>query len=460
MKMKNLIRIVSRYMLSAAGVALTLLFVNFIILFAWLIHSATVSPTDFRVSQVAEGLSKQADGDYVLSDESREMINVQYQWAMFLDEGGNVVWSENLPDDVPLQYSIADVASFSRWYLNDYPVYVWQYMDGLFVVGSEKDSVWKHAVESPQILMDHMFPWMFVVLVLNALLAMLIAMVFGLRLFRSLKPLAEGIQTMTRKKAVHLSTRGLLGEFAAGINKASADLERQEIALSKRDNARSTWIAGVSHDIRTPLSIVMGYASELERDADLPQGKRNQAGIIRKQSERIKTLVNDLNLTSKLEYDMQPLREEVVSLAELVRSVGAEFLNSIQHIGYTIEIQIDETAKDSEVIGDEELLRRAISNLLANSISHNPDGCAIKIVLEESDGQCAIHVLDDGVGFSDDLCKALNQNKQQSEIQSRGLGLKLVRQIVKVHGGFSEFRNLSAGGCEVILWMPCPQNAG
>ena len=456
--MKNLIRIVSRYMLSAAGVALTLLFVNFIILFAWLIHSAMILPTDFRVSQVAEGLSKQADGDYVLSDTSLEMINAQYQWAMFLDEGGNAVWSENLPDDVPMQYTVADVASFSRWYLNDYPVYVWQHLDGLFVVGSEKNSVWKHAVESPQILMNHMFPWLFVVLVLNALLAMLIALVFGLRLFRSLKPLADGIHTMTKKKVVHLSTKGLLGEFAAGINKASADLERQEVALSKRDNARSTWIAGISHDIRTPLSIVMGYASELENDTDLPQGKRDQAGIIRKQSERIKTLVSDLNLASKLEYDMQPLREDDVSLAELVRGVAVDFLNSVQNIGYTIEIQIDETAKYARIMGDEELLRRAISNLLSNSIKHNPDGCAIKIVLEENSNHYTIRVIDNGEGFTDDLCKALNQKEPQSEMQ--GMGLKLVHQIMNVHGGYAEFRNLSEGGCEVILWLPCPKIVG
>lgn len=113
---------------------------------------------------------------------------------------------------------------------------------------------------------------------------------------------------MSEKQPVDLSTRGLLGDLAAGINKTSARLVQQEAALNQRDNARATWIAGVSHDIRTPLSLVMGYASQLEDDPELPLAKREQASIIRRQSERIKTLVSNLNLASKLEYDMQPLR--------------------------------------------------------------------------------------------------------------------------------------------------------
>ena len=87
-------------------------------------------------------------------------------------------------------------------------------------------------------------------------------------------------------------------------------LEQQRWNLEKRDTARTEWISGVSHDIRTPLSMVMGYADNLENDAALPEEARKQAGIIKEQSLKIKTLIEDLNLTSKLEYQMQPLRME------------------------------------------------------------------------------------------------------------------------------------------------------
>ena len=81
-------------------------------------------------------------------------------------------------------------------------------------------------------------------------------------------------------------------------------------AQQVRDAARSDWINGISHDIRTPLSMVMGYAAQMESAADLPPQRQKQAGIIRTQSQAIRDLVNDLNLTMRLDWAMQPLRKE------------------------------------------------------------------------------------------------------------------------------------------------------
>ncbi|MPM82205.1 Adaptive-response sensory-kinase SasA [bioreactor metagenome] len=296
--------------------------------------------------------------------------------------------------------------------------------------------------------------WIPAVFILNGLIAVLLALLFGLRLFRSLKPLAKGIEDMAQKRPVELSTRGLLGHLAEGINKTSAQLTKQETALCKRDNARTTWIAGVSHDIRTPLSIVMGYASQLEEDLELPQPKREQAGIIRRQSERIKALVSDLNLASKLEYDMQPIRRNTISLAALLRQIVVDFLNSGLSDSYSIDTAINENAQNSMVNGDEELLRRAVSNLIANSIRHNPNGCAIKITLEKDCGNYSLTVSDNGVGFASDILEKLNRPKSAAQLENHGLGLTIVRQIIKAHGGTTAFRNLPEGGCTASLCLP------
>lgn len=75
--------------------------------------------------------------------------------------------------------------------------------------------------------------------------------------------------------------------------------------LDKRDRTRTEWIAGVSHDIRTPLSLVQGNAAQLEADPALPGQARHKASVIREQSQRIGKLVSDLNLASKLEYELR-----------------------------------------------------------------------------------------------------------------------------------------------------------
>lgn len=451
--MKGVMRILTRYVLSAAGVALVLLIVNFSVLAAWSIHASKATQTDSRISQVSGGLIG-SDGVYTLSESARETIEQRYQWAMLLDENGAVIWSENLPDDLPRAYSASDVAGFTRWYLNDYPVNVWRRSDGLFVLGSAKGSMWKYNLEYPQAVMDSALAWIPAALILNGIAAILLALVFGLRLFRSLRPLAKGIESMAEKQPVSLSTRGLLGDLAGGINKTSAQLTRQEADLERRDNARAAWIAGVSHDIRTPLSMVMGYASQLEDDPELPQPKREQAGVIRRQSEQIKTLVNDLNLASKLEYDMQPLRKSTIALAALLRQVAADFINGGLPESDSIDVSVAEGAQNVKITGDEQLLRRAVSNLITNSIRHNPGGCAVRVALESGAESCSIRVLDDGAGFTKERLTELNRPADSAMLENHGIGLSIVRQIVRAHGGTTTFQNLPGGGCAVVLCLP------
>lgn len=491
--MKSMMKILLRYVLSAAGVALILLVINFIVLVTWTIQNSNIVPTDYAISDLAKGLRKSEVG-YTLSEEANETIKKHFQWAMLLDQEGNVIWEENLPPDLPLKYSLSDVASFTRWYLNDYPVYVWKHPEGLFVLGKDKGSTWKYDMEIPQKLMDNILALLPAILILNGALAVVLALLLGLRLFRALKPLAKGIEDMAEKRPVEFPTHGLLGDLAASINKTSQELIQQEAALNKRDNARTAWVAGVSHDIRTPLSIMMGYASQLEEDPDLPQSKREKAAIIRRQSERIKTLVNDLNLASKLEYSMQPLRLTSVAVAPLLRDVIVDFLNSGLSDSYTIQLNINEKAQNTYVLGDEELLRRAVANLISNSIKHNPKGCTITVQLEKTLNNSILTVSDNGKGFPPDILKNLNNpldssetqssgqqsgehkssthqsgehksnahqsgehqssEHQSSEHQSHGLGLTIVRQIIKSHGGITEFQNLPEGGCKVLLQMP------
>lgn len=451
--MKSMMKILSRYVLSAVGIALFLLLVNFSVLVTWTVQSSRIIPKDKSISQLSDGLTFE-NSAYTLSAGVKASILKQYQWAMLLNDDGSVVWSLNLPDGIPLTYTISDTAGFTRWYLNDYPVHVWRRNDGLFVLGSKKDSMWKHAIELPRKALDNALLWLPAILILNAVIAVLLALLLGLRLFRSLKPLAKGIEDMAEKQPVELSANGLLGDLAAGINKASAQLVKQEAALTKRDNARTTWIAGISHDIRTPLSLVMGYASQLENDPELPPAKREQACIIRRQSERIKILVSDLNLASKLEYNMQPIHKTTVQPAVFLRSVTADFINNGLDDIFAIDVIINDNAQNIAVTGDEELLRRAVSNLISNSVRHNPKGCTVSVNLETNLGNCSLSVSDNGVGFTPEILSKLNSAKGSAKLENHGLGLTIVQQIMKAHGGTTEFRNLPKGGCIIILCLP------
>ena len=109
--MKSVMRIISRYLVSAAGVALTLLAVNFVVFFVYLFQMNSIEQVDYPVSQIAADLTIQ-NGAYQLSDTTEKIIEGNYQWAMLLDDAGKVIWSLNLPAEIPQKFTVPEVGQF------------------------------------------------------------------------------------------------------------------------------------------------------------------------------------------------------------------------------------------------------------------------------------------------------------------------------------------------------------
>ena len=254
------------------------------------------------------------------------------------------------------------------------------------------------------------------------------------------------VKTRKEMNRAFKKAREEIAEINAGLNRA-ADYMRQ------KDNTRAEWIRGVSHDIRTPLSMVLGYASELEDDGNLPPDARKQAGIIRRESEKMKRLIDDLNLTTKLEYALQPVRRETVDLVEIGRQAVSEVLNGGLPDRYELEFSGERPGCTACMEGDAALLRRMLDNLIRNSIVHNPQGCHISVMIGAEEERCTCMVTDNGVGIDAARLEALNREADVSSTQGgeHGLGLKLVRQIVKAHGGTVRFRHAVPQGLEVSI---------
>ena len=98
----------------------------------------------------------------------------------------------------------------------------------------------------------------------------------------------------------------------------------------------------------------------------------------------MKNLINDLNLASKLEYNMQPIHPEPVNLVAIARQSVVDFINLDMEEKYPIEWNTDEALTACVINGDKELLRRAIGNLITNSQTHNPDGCTISVCVRKA----------------------------------------------------------------------------
>lgn len=451
--MKGLGRILGRYVGAAIGVGVFLLMLNFAAFIAFLVYSSQSAPEiKDRVSVIAEGVRRQTDGSFSVSEEARTALNDRYAWAMQLDDEGNVIWSDRMPDALPRHYTAREIASFTRWYLEDYPVYVWADEDGLLVLASAAGSEWKYLMQASTDMIEQASAWGPAVLILNLLAALALALLLGWRMYRAAAPLAEGISGLARGEGANLPERGVLGPLSADVNRASEKLLAQRTLLSKRDRTRTEWIAGVSHDIRTPLSLVQGNAAQLEADQALPEQARKKAAVIREQSQRIGKLVSDLNLASKLEYELQPLHTAAFRPAAMLRMAAADILNSMAGKGISLEMDIPPETGGMTVSGDEVLLRRAVDNLLRNSVRHNQGSVQIRLALAADEKSWSVTVTDDGTGLDDETLRRLRQPREGA-LPAHGLGLVLVRQIASAHGGAVRFENTKPG-LKIVLSFP------
>ena len=415
---------------------------------------------DKEISEIARGISQNGHDQITINENARKLLSEKQAFAMILDEVGNVIWEYDMPEKLPESYSVSDVAKFSHWYLEDYPVLVKELSFGLLVVGYPPDNIFGISMVKLYYVTDSGFLGAAVIggiflLLANILLVVWLFWNHTRKIEREITPILRGIEAMSQGQSVELKEKGELAEINEELMHASQYIQ-------KKDRARAEWINGISHDVRTPLSMIMGYAGEMEEDGRNTTEVRKQAGIIRSQAEKIKQLITDLNLVSKLEYAMQPLRKEKVDLLELGRQVISEFLNAGIEDKYEIEYDTLEVTQDVLFMeGDTFLLKRMLNNLIQNSISHNPQGCHIMVSVRTDEKGCVYCVSDDGVGVSKEELERLqlcgqgdisHKDYEDSGEAAHGYGLKLVKQIVKAHEGEVIFQANTPQGFRVEIY--------
>lgn len=453
--MKAFGKYIAKYLLSFFAFVLILLLVNIL---AFSLTFGGIVFREYGAASPANMLERAAADLSVsgISEETLQELNHNQIWAMYLDEDGGCDWSVSLPEEVPTQYSAQEIAVFSKGYLQDYPVFVRSMEDGLLVLGYPKDSFMKLTGNYLPMRAVRIFP-LFVagILVADILLLFLVYYFSKRRISKNTEPIMTSIKTLSAGKPVNLSVHGELSEIADSVNQASQILSRQ-------NQARANWISGVSHDIRTPLSMIMGYAERIANDHAASGNIQQKAEIIRAQSAKIKDLVQDLNLVSQLEYEMQPLTKAPVRLSRLLRSYAADLLNAGIPEKYLLETEISKDAETAVMECDARLISRAINNLVQNSINHNPQGCTISLRLVCSDTTIFLTVADDGVGLSAEKLRELEEKPHYMESTDErldlrhGLGLLLVRQIVESHGGTMKMESVPQSGYQTILAFQNP----
>ena len=209
--------------------------------------------------------------------------------------------------------------------------------------------------------------------------------------------------------------------------------------------------------MRTPLALILGWAEQLEQDTALPAAARQKACGIRTQSEKLRTLIEALNLTSKLQYGAQPLRCRPTQAGPLLRRLAAEFCDSPLAARCTVALEIAPDADKAILDADAALLARAVENLLHNAACHNPGPVQVQLSAVRTGKTLRITIADDGAGYPPAVLHAL-QTGEAGENTPHILGLHVVEQIIRAHGGTAAFARNEPRGAKAVLVLPVTED--
>jgi signal transduction histidine kinase len=225
-----------------------------------------------------------------------------------------------------------------------------------------------------------------------------------------------------------------------------ADLERQ----------RDDFVATTSHELRTPITSIVGYGELLTDSTTLDPQERSWVNIITRNASRLSALVEDLLTIGKIRNDRTGMRPRDVSLVTLI----TEILGNVQLVADQRSITLTGTPTTDTVYVDPGDLHQILTNLISNAVKFTPDHGAITINTITTDQSIAVAVSDTGPGMSaDSLEHAFDRfyrapDAERDSIPGTGLGLAIVAELVERNNGTITLASPASGGLTATVTLP------
>ena len=258
---------------------------------------------------------------------------------------------------------------------------------------------------------------------------------------------------ITRLAFLGLGALSLL--MGAGMVVAYRNVSR-ELALAK---LKSDFVSNVSHELRTPLSLIRLYAETLELGRISSPGKHQEYyEIIRKESERLTSLINNILDFSRIEAGMKEYHFRETDMADLVRGTLDSYRFEIEQNGFQFEQKIDNNLPQLRV--DREAIARSLLNLVNNAVKYSATEKYLGVHLYRRDSSVNLEVVDHGIGIPvKEQLKIFEKFYRVGDplvhnTKGSGLGLSLVRHIVQAHGGVVAVESAPGRGSKFIITLP------
>ena len=302
-------------------------------------------------------------------------------------------------------------------------------------------------------------------LLIAAGVVLVVGLVLIFALTRNVSKLSDAVQRIRRgeyQTRVHIQTRDEIGQLGTAFNEMAAQIETALDTLSRTDKLRRELVANISHDLRTPLASIEGYAETILLKEDLltKADLKKYLQTILKNTKTLGRLVTDLFELSKLEARQTDVLIEPFSITELIQDNLLKF--EPQAIQKQIHLSADLPRDMPLVQADVALIERVLQNFIGNAIQYTPEAGRVNISVHKSNAAYVhIRVADTGRGIAPkDLPFVFDQFYRSGEVREKsrlGLGLAIAQKIVELHGGIINVKSIPNVGTTFSFELPVYQ---
>jgi signal transduction histidine kinase len=283
------------------------------------------------------------------------------------------------------------------------------------------------------------------VIILKELSTVLFSLHMRKRLMKPLEKLRVAVEEIAKGNygfTVEEEQFNMVGDLIASFNRMSIELKEAEELKERYEQNRKELIAGISHDLKTPITSIIGYVDAIQSGvARTEEKKEKYLNIIESNAQYTNKLIDDLFLFSKLDINQMQYEFVRMPICEFLQDVIVEKQLELEESGVNVSYTID-IAKDKLLAIDGKMVYRIMSNIMSNAIKYgNKETPEIHIeASEESDG-VKVAISDNGQGISQENLEHIfdvffrEDVSRNKEIGGTGLGLSIAKQLVQAHGG-------------------------
>ena len=405
------------------------------------------------------------DGKLSIEQIGLDRLDEYGLWIQFLDESGQEIFSRNKPAGYPEKYSASElIALRASEYKNGYTVFA-----GSLNNTDKSDEICSYVIGFPYHIGKYMLHYngsrvarlspaarIIFVSALGILIASVL--IYGFWLSGKLSGITDGIKNISLRTYHPLTEQGMFHEICHALNKMHQEIQHADQISAETEMKRREWIANITHDLKTPLSPIKGYAELLADICPDEETVHEYGSIILKNINHTERLINDLKLTYQLDSDSMPFHPKEVQMARTVRSWLIDLINDPSFSDR--DLSFESRHAELTAVIDPELLRRAITNLVMNALVHNSSDTKVSVTLD-ADNQDGIllSIRDNGKGFSEQEQSRLFERyyrgtNTKEKPEGSGLGLAIANQIVALHGGRILVKSQPGEGTEFIIHIP------